>query len=58
MLPQDHADAHQVQTGTELSVSLVSEEDNGMLPTDSVSVLMETGMVSLVLLVPLVKVGI
>ena len=41
--PQDHADAQSVQTGMELHVSAVSEEDNGMLKPDNVSVHQETG---------------
>lgn len=54
---QDHADAHQDQTGTELNVSHVSEEEPGMPDQDNVLALLETGTDSHVSLVPLDKAG-
>ena len=50
--PQDHADAQSVQTGTELHVSVVSEEDNGALKPNNVSAHQETGTDSHVFHVP------
>lgn len=52
MQPQDHADAQSVQTGTELHVSVVSEEDNGALKPNNVSAHQETGTDSHVFHVP------
>lgn len=53
MQPQDHADVHLVQTGMELHVSAVSEEDNGVLKLNNVSAHQETGTDSHAFHVPL-----
>lgn len=50
--PPDHADAQSVQTGMELHVSAVSEEDNGTLKPDNVFAHQETGTVFHVSLAP------
>lgn len=57
MPPQDHVDAHQDQTGTELNVFHVSEVDNGTPLQELVSAQLETGTGSLVSLVLLVRPG-